>query len=157
MVHAHERLVVRERERLGALTTNAKADLEARPDGDGDCVHVRDRGQTGAFDSLAHHAVERRRVRVARHIGFDATPLLMQRRLRRERLAENAAVARDDGDARVIAARLDAEYRKWSPHGRPARADTQEMLVGRAGKAALHALSESDVGARRGGAGAAGG
>ena len=87
VVHRHERLLVLERQRLGRLGPDPQADLEAGADGDGDGVDVGDGLKPGAVQRLGDRPVERFRVRVAGETRHDAAPLLVQLRLRRDRLA----------------------------------------------------------------------
>ena len=73
MVHAHERLVVRECEGLGALGADAQTDLEAGPDGDGDGVHIGRGGEAGAPQRQLDRPAQRVAVCVARDPRHDGS------------------------------------------------------------------------------------
>ena len=152
VVHADEGLAVLDGQRLGALGAHSQADLETGTDGYRDRVDLGSRAQAGTVERLRHGRRERRLVRVSRDAGHDAAPLLVQGCLRGQRLAEDGAVAADHRNARVIAARLDAEHgeRRAARRRERPRASDQESRVTR--RPALHRLGKPHVCARRGGA-----
>jgi hypothetical protein len=77
VVHPHERLLVLDRQRLGSLAPHAQADLQPRPDCDGDRIHICCRGQASSSECLGDDAVQGLGVRVACQSGHHSTPLFV--------------------------------------------------------------------------------
>ena len=100
-------IALRERERLAHA--HLQAEREPRPDGDSHrtqlfCENIR------TSERLFHRGIDRLAVGLLCEPGYDAAPLLMHRRLRRQALTQHHPIAAHHRSARVVTRRFNPEH-----------------------------------------------
>jgi len=144
VVHLHQRHPGLSGERRGLPAADPQAQRQPGPRRDGDGVDVAD-PQPGLGQRALHRAVDGALVRGGRQLGHNAAEGRVQLGLRGQRPAEHAAVAADDGGARVVAGRFDPEddAARVPPRGGP----EGKLLVTGAGRRRSGSSSSSSSGA----------
>jgi hypothetical protein len=114
VVHADERPLVHERERLREIDPDQQRAGQARAVGHRDRVDILDR-RSGILERLVEHRHDPAEVRPGGHLRHDASGRRVERGLARDDVRVDPATVLDERDARLVARRFDGED-QWSAH-----------------------------------------
>jgi len=143
MVHADERQARGEREAAPVVRANEEAAHQTRSDRRGDRI---DRAQLDAriVQRLLRDAVERVQMLARRDLRNDAAGVYMHE-LRRDDVGHDPPAVVDDGDARLVARRLDREDAQGQSSSSCARSFATRSRTARSRRRSVHMMIASSL------------
>mmetsp|Transcript_16932 Transcript_16932/g.40133 ORF Transcript_16932/g.40133 Transcript_16932/m.40133 type:complete len:224 (-) Transcript_16932:141-812(-) len=109
MVHAHKWLIVLHGQVTGPVATDSEAYFQSRPDRNTYGIDLVCRRQPRLSQCIFNHFIDLFLVRVLGQTWHNATPLLVDFVLRRQRFAQYGPVAPHDGGTGIVAATFNAQ------------------------------------------------